>query len=390
GKVIARLTHPEGQRLSAFQFNHDGSKLIGLMDGNAGWSAWDLRRIGKGLKELGLEWDVTLFPPEQSQSEDPLKVKIVGVELLDANIRKPLESFLQSLALVNPVSADDYYTRGMNSSRQEWYDFALRDYDMSLKLDPTYTKARSARANEYFRREKWAAAVADYEAVIQANNRSAPARFRRACALTELGRFADANRAYSELIDADWIQSVDLYGLHALRADVRQRLGDQAGAAEDRKRALTPIIPKNDAVAPSTLRPGMQINNFAWKLLTNTPETRVNRTALILIRLVVTTEQSVEALHLNTLGVAEYRNGLYREAIVTLQKSLKLGKGQSDGFDLYFLAMAHAQLKDAAAAKYCFDRAVVWTQAQAKLSNNHKMELRMFHDEAAQLLKRKN
>jgi tetratricopeptide (TPR) repeat protein len=62
----------------------------------------------------------------------------------------------------------------------------------------------------------------------------------------------------------------------------------------------------------------------------------------------------------NTLGVAHYRLGHYDQAVVALERSLRESKGKRAAYQLYFLAMCHARLGDAAKAKECFDEAVEW------------------------------
>jgi eukaryotic-like serine/threonine-protein kinase len=85
----------------------------------------------------------------------------------------------------------------------------------------------------------------------------------------------------------------------------------------------------------------------------------------------------------NTLGVALYRNGRFKEALGVLEKSLAAGKGKADGFDLFFLAMCERRLGDKAAAKVRYDQAVKWLQARrGKLSSEEVQALTAFQAEA--------
>src|SRR5262249_23555897 len=133
--------------------------------------------------------------------------------------------------------------------------------------------------------------------------------------------------------------------------------------------------------APPTL-----LNDRAWELATGPAEQRDPARALRLAQQAV--EQEKSALHLNTLGVALYRNGRYREAKVALQKSLELSKGETAAFDLYFLAMCHARLGEREEARRCFDRAVRWVKEhKGRLNPVWAEELKAFEAEAAGVLK---
>ena len=61
-------------------------------------------------------------------------------------------------------------------------------------------------------------------------------------------------------------------------------------------------------------------------------------------------------------------------------------RGQSDGFDLFFLAMSHRRLGDAAKAKACFDQAARWCDSRQGLAAAQARELRAFRAEAEQAL----
>jgi uncharacterized protein HemY len=61
----------------------------------------------------------------------------------------------------------------------------------------------------------------------------------------------------------------------------------------------------------------------------------------------------------STLGMARYRAGKFRGAIEALEQSARLRDG-GDGYDLFFLAMAHWQLGDKEQARQWYDKAVQW------------------------------
>ena len=93
-----------------------------------------------------------------------------------------------------------------------------------------------------------------------------------------------------------------------------------------------------------------------------------------------------EALYLNTLGVAEYRSYLYREAIATLNRSLAAGHGELDAFDLFFLAMAYDRQGNREQARTHFDQATQWLRQHEALSGQFARELAAFRAEAERVL----
>jgi tetratricopeptide (TPR) repeat protein len=93
-----------------------------------------------------------------------------------------------------------------------------------------------------------------------------------------------------------------------------------------------------------------------------------------------------QALFLNTLGVVHYRSGRYSEAIATLERSLAAGLGRYDGFDLFFLSMAHYQLGHHDLAKACYERALRWLDDRKGLNEQYTRELAVFRAEAEAVL----
>jgi serine/threonine protein kinase/WD40 repeat protein len=154
------------------------------------------------------------------------------------------------------------------------------------------------------------------------------------------------------------------------------------------------IRSKEYATALAELRQAIKIapkyarahNNLAWLLLTGPRELRDPAQALPLARKAVELEPK-KPVFVNTLGVALYRVGQFAEAIPFLERSLLERKGQTDAFDLFFLAMCHHRLGDAARAKDCLERGKQWAgKHKGQLPANFVEELTAFQAEADDVL----
>src|SRR5262249_35484443 len=89
---------------------------------------------------------------------------------------------------------------------------------------------------------------------------------------------------------------------------------------------------------------------------------------------------------LSTLGVVHYRAGRYAEAIPILERSLEPGRSHLDGFDLFFLAMAHHRVGHRGEARGYFDRGVRRLGEHNELDEHHARELAAFRAEAEAVL----
>jgi tetratricopeptide (TPR) repeat protein len=123
-------------------------------------------------------------------------------------------------------------------------------------------------------------------------------------------------------------------------------------------------------------------NSVAWGFATH-PDIKMRNPARAVEAAKRAVELSPQAGHIrNTLGVARYRAGEFKEALEDLKISTQLTKGGS-GTDFFFLAMANWQLGNTAQARNWYDQGVTWME-KCQPQNE---ELRGFRSEAEQLLK---
>jgi tetratricopeptide (TPR) repeat protein len=127
-------------------------------------------------------------------------------------------------------------------------------------------------------------------------------------------------------------------------------------------------------------------NNLAWAYLTAPGPLRDVKAAVPLAEKAVRLGPA-SATYANTLGVAYYRAGRYREAADTFRSNLARQEDSALAFDLYFLAMSYHKLGETARARDCYDWAVRWSRTQQGLTADQREELTEFRAEARELLK---
>jgi WD40 repeat protein len=183
------------------------------------------------------------------------------------------------------------------------------------------------------------------------------------------------------------------YDAHASlqRGRARAQLGDKTRAVDDFAHALALIGPGRKeffAAVPISVV-AFELNDRAWQWAAKPPsgsDARAARFALFLAENAVALAPE-QWLYWNTLGVVHYRLGNYVEAEKHLERSLDGSNADTAGFDLFFLAMCHQRLGDAARARECYDRAVRWVEAEkADLPPGWIGELQTFRAEAATVL----
>jgi tetratricopeptide (TPR) repeat protein len=373
GRELVRIESPEGG-LGQTAFNRDGTRL--LEASGEGPRVWDLRRIRARLAELGIDWDAPPFPPEPEDKPGvppPLQLTILGGELLSdpAKLAEHDRGVTTARLFINPFDAQGHLEVAMRLMDANEHAKALGHLRLAAITRPESSRIRMSTGLCLLRLRRAEEAIPEFTAAAKAQPEDYRAWHQRAQAYSRLGRHAEAAKDLTAVL-ARFPEDAQLY---EERATCYAALGDKDREAADRA-AAAKFLPRST----------VGLNNRAWDLLTGPPGKRDPAKALELIQKAVKVEPD-KVENLNTLGVALYRNGRFTEAVITLAESLAAGKGQSDGFDLFFLAMSHAKLGDVAKAKNAFDEAVAWVRKQKNLRARDAADLAQFREEAEKALK---
>jgi tetratricopeptide (TPR) repeat protein len=127
-------------------------------------------------------------------------------------------------------------------------------------------------------------------------------------------------------------------------------------------------------------------NELAWTYLMAPEALRDVKAALTLAEKAVRLAPD-SAVCLNTLGVAYYRAGRYREAVDVLRPNVEKEADWALPYDLFFLAMSHHRLGEPARARDFFDWAVRWLATQPDLNPDYRDELAAIRAEAEELFR---
>jgi len=127
------------------------------------------------------------------------------------------------------------------------------------------------------------------------------------------------------------------------------------------------------------------MNHLAW-LLATCPDTALRNPK----RAVDLAAQAVKSALddpniIGTLGTAQYRAGEYSAAVASMEKAIRLRKGDAMAAEGFFLAMARWQLGDKRGAREAFELAVTWMDK----NQSKDAEVMRFKEEASVLLKEK-
>jgi WD40 repeat protein/Tfp pilus assembly protein PilF len=211
---------------------------------------------------------------------------------------------------------------------------------------------------------------------IESNPDDAQAHHQRGHALARLNRFGEAIADFTAALKA----SPNDFHLLVSRGHAEASLDRLDAALADGEAVLRQEPDQADRERVAHL-----FNDLARRLAAGPVPIRNAARAVDLARRAVDLAPD-RATCLNTLGVAFHRAGRHAEAVPVLERSLAAGKGQSDAFDLFFLAMARHKLGQTARARADFDRALQWVREHPQQHPQSAKELGAFQAEAEAVL----
>jgi serine/threonine protein kinase/tetratricopeptide (TPR) repeat protein len=312
-----------------------------------------------------------------------------------------IDAFHKAIAL-DPRHAMAHFNLGVVLAQQKNLPKAIDAFKQAIEIDQNYVNAHVELGAAFYAQRKLPEAVAALSKAIGINPKYATAHYNLGNALKAQGELDKAIGAYGEAIKIDpnhvrayynlgltlntqgkWAEAIDAFenviAIEPQNAMAANNIGfalsgqskvDKAIAAYEKAIHL-----KDDYIRPHV--------NIAW-LLTAGPDPKIwdsNRAVQLMNkveRLAGITDESR-----TIMGLAHYRAGNWRQALVVLEEAMKLAKG-GDSWHWFCLAMTHQRLGDIREAREWYDKAVVWMDKNKP--KDEMGELRRIRAEAAKLL----
>jgi WD40 repeat protein/Tfp pilus assembly protein PilF len=141
GRTVARLEAPDQDR-ARFTFNHDGTQLLAASDERLPVvHVWDLVRVRKGLKEMGLDWnwpELRPRPPADRRRRvvvDPGALAPSFAERQGEPPRRTVERASAALK-INPEDVEAYHQRAHAYQTLGQHARSVADFTQALKRQP--------------------------------------------------------------------------------------------------------------------------------------------------------------------------------------------------------------------------------------------------------------
>jgi WD40 repeat protein/tetratricopeptide (TPR) repeat protein len=365
-------------------FSPDGSQLVTYGGRDGAFQVWDLREIRRQLKEMGLDWDRSSYPPPSSDSARPLRVRVLAAE-------PPPPS--------NELDAQAYRERGLVYVQLRLYRIAIADFNRARALDPE--------------RLSWEEVVRSYSQAIERYPQDTEAYFQRGQARRQLAQWAEAIQ--------DWAEAVRLQpdnaGWHSALGTAYAQLGhwDKA-AAEYAKADLLARPLRDDAFAYACLflirGDSGGYNRLCQGMIQRAAQTKDPYEAFILARscamarkspvdparAVEWANQAVGSYQrpwdFHVLGLAQFRAGQSDQALQNLTKASDKAWAQWE-VNWFGLALVHHRLGHPDEARQCLDKGIQWLEREgprgpeqpAKLPLQDWLEAELLRREAEEILK---
>ncbi|MBX7103005.1 MAG: protein kinase [Gemmataceae bacterium] len=372
GRELTILEDSDRDRASWLGFTEDGARLVAVGNDSRTVHVWDLARLRVGLRGQNLDWTMEPFPELPSIQSTVNDMTVIGSELLDPVVQARWRLALATLGVMShPTEADFWVRRGSAFADLGMESLALADYSRALEIRPDHAEASYLRGLEYFRQRQFEPALDDFSRAQSRPALADVAGWMRGKAMLQLDRVEEMMAAVNALIE-HYPNDPQLFYQRALGHAYR---GRHAAAIADLELALRKS-PSHDAA----------LNNLAWVLATGPDNIRDPERGLGLVQRAVRLAPQ-KGTYQNTLGVCLLRLGRYREAAAAFEKSLAFGRGQFDGYDLFFLSMCQSGLNDSDRALSSYERGCRWQQT-TRLTPHEKEELERFRREAEQSLGR--